>query len=156
MWLTAVACVQERVSVFTWRPLPRRLAALGACSPCPLSRLELRAAVPLSGAVAEAVEACCPQLDCLTLDAKYGRHMQEALRGEEASEYHLGCVQLLTLCGPRLQRLSLLLQKFHHWQPLSYMALRRCTALVSLELEAGRMYDAGFDGERGGHRGECC
>ncbi len=89
--------------------------------------------MPLSGAVAEAVEACCPQLARLALDYdRVSRH--EALRGEEASEYDYGCVQVLCLCGPRLRELRLLGVKC--WQPLSYMALRRCTALTSLELGA--------------------
>ncbi len=50
------------------------------------------------------------------------------------AEYHLGCVQLLTLCGPRLTELRLL--GVQRWQASSYMFLRWCTALTKLELEA--------------------
>ncbi len=53
---------------------------------------------------------------------------------EDAAEYHLGCLQLLTLCGPRLRELQL--QGVQRWQGMSFRALRRCTALVSLELVA--------------------
>ncbi len=92
--------------------------------------------MPLSGAVAEAVEACCPQLACLGLELR--RHSRPPVADwspEEADAYHLGCVQLLTLCGPRLRELHLL--GVHRWQPMSYMALRRCTALVRLEMQVG-------------------
>ncbi len=112
--------------------MARRLAALEACQSCPLSRLELRGAVPLSGAVAEAVEACCPQLDCIHVQHDCPHSWVERT-GEAAAAYNGGCVQLLTLCGPRLRELRLL--EVHGWQPVSYMSLRRCTALVSLELD---------------------
>ncbi len=132
----------------------RRLAALEACSSCPLVDLRLEGAVPLSGAVAEAVEACCPQLARLTLDHQISsRPVREALRGEAASEYHYGCVQLLTLCGPRLRELRL--RGVQCWQPMSYMALRRCTALVTLELEVGRKVVLGLRVEDERHGGEC-
>ncbi len=114
----------------------RRLAALEACSGRPLTRLELEGAVPLSGAVAETVATCCPQLEGLRLVHKpTGALADGAPSEEEAFEYDYGCGQLLTLCGPRLRGLQLL--GVHHWQALSYMAMRRCTALTSLELEAG-------------------
>ncbi len=131
----------------------RRLAALEACSSCPLVDLTLGGAVPLSGAVAEAVEACCPQLARLTLDhGVLSWPLHKALRGEEASEYHYGCSQLLSQCGPRLRELRLL--GVQCWQPMSYMALRRCTALVSLELQAGKENAPGFKVERERDRGE--
>ncbi len=114
----------------------RRLAALEACSECPLQLLELQGAVPLSGAVAEAVAACCPHLSNLVLDHQRLSRPSDAVPARGAvAEYDYGCGQLLTLCGPRLRGLTLL--GVHHWKALSYMALRRCTALTSLALDAG-------------------
>lgn len=116
--------------------LPCRLAVLEACSGNPLTYLELEGAVPLSWAVAEAVAACCPNLSILTLDyRKLSRPSAVVPAREAASKYHFGCAQLLTLCGPRLRTLNLL--GVHHWKALSFMALRRCTALTGLALDAG-------------------
>ncbi len=127
------SCVWQRIYVqLRCTSLARRLAALEACSSCPLSRLELWGAVPLSAAVAEAVEARCPQLSYLYLNLFNWSSVEPP--EEVASEHHHGCVQLLTLCGPRLRELHLL--GVSDWQPLSYVALRRCTALVSLQLSA--------------------
>lgn len=112
------------------------LAVLEACSGNPLTYLELEGAVPLSWAVAEAVAACCPNLSILTLDyRKLSRPSAVVPAREAASKYHFGCAQLLTLCGPRLRTLNLL--GVHHWKALSFMALRRCTALTGLALDAG-------------------
>lgn len=117
-------------------PITHRLAVLDACSPCHVSRLELRGAVPHSTATAEAVRACCPHLICLDMDHKEfpSRWEEVAPSKEAAAEYHDGCVQLLTLCGPRLTELRL--HGVHHWQPLSYMAVRHCTALTALDFKA--------------------
>ncbi len=119
-------------------PHPRRLAALAACSGCPLTRLELHGAVPLSEAVAEAVHACCPQLASLCLDHQtllpaYVFRGAKPDGGPEA--YHHGCVRLLELCGPRIRCLQL--RGVYGWRTMSYMALRHCTALTQLEMEAG-------------------
>lgn len=114
----------------------RRLAALEACSGCPLSRLELEGAVPLTGASAEAIEAFFPQLSSLVLDhMKSRRELGRQPTEEEEAEYHFGCAHLLTLCGPRLKELQLF--GVQRWQASSYMFLRRCTALTKLDLEAG-------------------
>ncbi len=107
-----------------------RLAALEACSGSPLTLLELEGAVPLSGAVAEAVAAHCPRLSSLALDL-----WQLSRPSDVVTEYDYGCGQLLTLCGPRLYGLCLV--GVNHWNALSYMALRRCTALKELELDVG-------------------
>ncbi len=122
-------------------PTPvRRLAVLEACSGCPLTRLELQGAVPLSGPVAEAVDTCCPQLSGLCLNHRAFPGPSKAVPGSEAATvYDYGCGQLLTLCGPRLRELQLL--GVHCWHALSYMALQRCTALTGLVLEAGRPHD---------------
>ncbi len=61
---------------------------------------------------------------------------------EAQTEYDFGCGQLLTLCGPRLRVLHLL--GVHHWKALSYLALRSCTALKELELDAGADPEAGL------------
>ncbi len=133
----------------------RRLAALEAFSRCPsLTRLELRGAVPHSGATAGAVEACCPRLTHLVLDHPKDSPTPE-LQGDvqTAAVYHLGCVQLLTLCGPRLTELRLL--GVQRWQPSSYMALGRCTALTSLTLEAGFRRPNEYADEDEVHTGKC-
>ncbi len=119
----------------TMRPTCR-LAALEECSACPVAALTLEGAVPLSGATATAVDACCPHLSALCIEHDKDRHPSEwEVQLSTNAAYHLGCVQLLTLCGPRLRELRLL--GVHRWQALSYMALNRCTALVSLKLQAG-------------------
>ncbi len=123
---------------------------LHACSPCHVSRLELRGAVPhssVSRATAEAVQACCPHLTSLNLDhmiaSGNGSHYEAVPPREAASGYHDGCVQLLTLCGPRLTYLRL--HGVHHWQPPSYMAVRHCTALTWLDFEAKHTNDKSGD-----------
>ncbi len=116
--------------------LPCRLAALEACPGHSLSCLELEGAVPLSGAVAGAVATRCPHLSNLALDyRKLSRPSDAVPAREAAAEYDYGCGQLLMLCGPRLRVLQL--TGVHHWKALSYMALRRCTALERLELDVG-------------------
>ncbi len=93
--------------------------------------------MPVSRVVAEAVEARCPQLSSLRLNhgARPPGLSAAVPGGEAATEYHHGCVQLLTLCGPRLRELRLV--GVHDWRDLSYMAMRNCTALTALVLEAG-------------------
>ncbi len=114
---------------------PHRLAALEACGPG-LKELTLHGAVPLNGAVADAMRVRCPQLARFTLNHEYERSDVLPVAGGPAPpEYHSGCVQLLTLCGPRLRELRLL--DVQRWQTMSYMALQWCTALTSLELQAG-------------------
>ncbi len=114
----------------------RRLAALEACSRFPLTHLVLEGAVPLSGAVAEAVAACCPNLSSLELNHLKLSRLSDAVPAKEAeAECDHGCSQLLTLCGPRLRELQL--WGVPHWKAASYMALLWCTALKGLELDAG-------------------
>ncbi len=101
-----------------------------------MTDLVLEGAVPLSGAVAEAVAACCPNLSYLSLDHWQLSRLSDAVPAREAAaEYDTGCVQLLTLCGPRLH--LLLLQNVHHWKAAAYMPILRCTALERLELDVG-------------------
>ncbi len=115
---------------------PCRLAALEACSACPVATVALEGAAPLSGATAMAVDACCPHVSALRIEHDKDAEASEWEHHLESDAgYLLGCVQLLTLCGPRLRELRLL--GVYHTHALSYMALNRCTALVSLELEAG-------------------
>ncbi len=128
-----------------------------ACSWHSLHRLELRGAVPLSRAVAEAVARRCPQLaDLRLVHRPPGRTADAALSGEAAAEYDYGRSQLLALCGPRLRELQLLSMETEQWWALSYMSLKWCTALTRLELEApdwislqcghggGECYSGGF------------
>ncbi len=115
---------------------------LEGCSRCPLTHLVLEGAVPLSGAVAEAVAAHCPHLSMLQLDHRQLSRPSDAVpTAEAAAEYDHGCSQLLTLCGPRLQVLQL--SGVHHWKAASYMALGSCTALTTLVLDAGVPPQAG-------------
>ncbi len=121
---------------------PCRHAALAACSGCPLSRLVLEGAVPLTGSTAEAVLACCPHVTSLTLD--HERYGGALVRGESAeapneadhAEYQYGCIELLSRCGPRLTHLRL--WGMDRWPALLYKYVQRCTALASLELGARR------------------
>lgn len=109
---------------------------LEACSGCPVTKLVLEGAVPVSSVVAEAVQARCPQLSTLHLAHRtLNRRADAPPQGQAATEYEYGCVQLLTLCGPRLAELRLL--GVQHWMALPYMALRRCTALTTLAVDAG-------------------
>ncbi len=113
-----------------------RLTVLEACSGCPLASLFLEGAVPVSSVVAEAVQACCPQLSTLHLAHRtLNRRADAPPQGQAAADYECGCVQLLTLCGPRLTELRLL--GVQHWLALPYRALRRCTALTTLAVDAG-------------------
>ncbi len=135
----------------------RRLAALAACSGWPLSRLELAGAVPLSEGVAYAVHGCCPQLSSLCLDhRKDNKGFSTPLRPRPAWEstdaYHLGCKRLLELCGPRLTDLQL--RGVYGWRSLSYMTLRYCAALASLQLEAGWRHPGPDGCYRGQYAGE--
>ncbi len=130
--LTAVRVLRPAVAP----ALPCRLAALEACCASTLTGLELEGAVPLSGDVAGAVATRCPHLSDLILDyRKLSRPSDAVPATGAASKYDVGCSQLLTLCGPRLR--VLLLLGVHHWKAASYMALRRCTALKGLALDAG-------------------
>ncbi len=116
--------------------LPCRLAALEACCASTLTRLELEGAVPLSGAVAEAVATRCPHLSKLVLNyRKLSRPTDAVPARGAAAGYNYGSSQLLTLCGPRLRVLQL--SGVHHWKAASYTALLRCTALTALVLDAG-------------------
>lgn len=57
-------------------------------------------------------------------------------RAKAAAEYHYGYSLLLTLCGPRLRELHMSGLEAERWPALSYMALRQCTALTKLVMEA--------------------
>ncbi len=126
-----------------------RLAALEACSGCPLSRLTLTGAVPLSAATAEAVAACCPNLSDLHLtDVLLCLPPEGPRRAEAAAEYHYGYSLLLTLCGSRLRELHLSGMEAEPWPALSFMALRQCTALTKLVMEAPNLTSSpDVDGE---------
>ncbi len=116
---------------------PRRLAALAACSGCLLSRLELWGAVPVSGALAEALAGCCPHLACLCLDLSQSHVPQEGEASRAAAaECPNSVMQLLERCGPQLRALRL--YGVRSLPPLSYDSLRVCTALAELELDAAR------------------
>ncbi len=141
------------------RANPHRLAALEACSGCPLSRLELWGAVPLTPRTAQAVEVWCPQLCSLILDqACYPWYYEEPYDEPAFSSFHEGCAQLLQRCGPRLRTLQL--HGVHAWRAASYMCLRHCTALTDLDLEVRWMssqYALGGQEEHWGKcKGGCC
>ncbi len=129
---TAVPCVP-----------PCRHAALAACSCCPLSRLGLEGAVPITGSTAEAVSTCCPHVTSLTLDhERYGGALNKyVVHSHALVEYQYGCIELLTHCGPRLTHLRLWVMD--RWPALLYKYVARCTALTSLELTQRRGYSYG-------------
>ncbi len=115
-----------------------RLAALGAVRSCPLPRLTLFGGIPSSPAIATAVADCCRHLKQLSLvyspwhdDLAYSDSQKQADQG-----YSMGVVQLLTGVGPRLRALKVL-NSAHHWPAEAWAALRHCTGLTSLALEAG-------------------
>ncbi len=128
---------------------PCRQAALAACSGCPLSRLVLEGAVPITGPTAEAVLACCPLVNSLTLD--HERYRGALVRtaanpNQEASmDFQYGCILLLSHCGPRLTHLRLWVMD--RGLALLYKFVPRCTALTSLELGVQRADP--YDGSRG-------
>ncbi len=102
--------------------------------------------MPLGAPMAEAVAAHCPQLSGLHLKGvRCGLPPEGPRRAEAAVEYHYGYSQLLTLCGPRLRELCVTGMGQERWPTLSYMALRRCTALTKLEIEAPTLTSS--DGE---------
>ncbi len=55
---------------------------------------------------------------------------------EAANAYAAGVVQLLSGMGPRLRELRAV-RSASHWTVEAYQALRHCTGLTSLTLEAG-------------------
>ncbi len=122
-------------------PSDRRLAVMQALSGSPVPALTLIGGVPLSLAVAEAVHSSLPSLKELVLDFAWRENDLPAGRGDEdedVAQYYYGAMQLLTLCGPRLTDLRLL-GGVQDWPALAFQALRQCTALTSLQMEAGRM-----------------
>ncbi len=144
------------------------MALLRACA-ChrrvALRSLNLVGDVPLSVKAAEAVAAACPQLTSLSLDCaswhdctagaeerrqgdEQGQGQQEAARGSCC----LGVVQLLSCVGPRLRQLEVL-RSAHHWPAEAWGALRHCTGLTSLAVEAGWRDGPGPD-STGSHLGE--
>ncbi len=115
-----------------------------ALSGCPATTLLLMGGVPLSGAVASAVAGSLPCLTSLSLN--FGWAANDLPQGESdtgaASEYYYGAMQLLALCGPRLRELQLC-GGVQHWPALAFQALRHCTALANLRVEAGRKAEGG-------------
>ncbi len=118
-----------------------RLAALDALSGSPVTTVAMSGGVPLSRAVATAVASALPSLVGLRFSFEWEENdlPQGHPNGEAASQYYYGAMQLLTLCGPRLRELQLL-GGVEHWPAVAFQALRECTALTRLEVEAGRAW----------------
>ncbi len=133
----------------------RRLAALQALGGSPVTQLVMSGGVPLSRAVASAVANAFPSLVNLFLrflcddnDLPQGdRH------GDAAAQYYYGAIQLLALCGPRLRELELL-GGVQQWPTVAFQALRECTALTRLEVEAG-YGDTDDEDTNGRYLGRC-
>lgn len=88
--------------------------------------------------MAEAVATCCPTLTKLTLDfAVWCNDLPPKDSGEEAANaYTAGVVRLLSGVGPRLRELRVV-RSAHHWPVEAWGALRHCTGLTALTVEAG-------------------
>ncbi len=112
---------------------------LEALPGAPVSTLVLYGGVPLSGAVASAVASSFKCLTDVRFDFRWGENdlPHGAPDGDGASEYYYGAMKLLALCGPRLTGLRLN-GGVQQWPMLAFQALRECTALTRLELDAGR------------------
>ncbi len=122
---------------------------LEALSGSPVTSLTMSGGVPLSGAIASAVASCLPNLKGLALVFRWEENdlPHGDPNAEPASQYFYGAMQLLTLCGPRLRELGLV-GGVRHWPGMTFQALRCCTALTLLEVEAGRL-----DGDGGQQHG---
>ncbi len=116
---------------------PRSLAVLDAVHDCPITSLDLVGGVPLSVAVSTAIGAHCQQLKTLIID--HNEWASELAYGAEEAPHSscaAGVVRLLTDVGPRLRELEVL-RSAHHWPAEAWGALRHCTGLTSLAVEAG-------------------
>lgn len=121
-----------------------------------LRSIKLVGGVPLSVTAAEAVAAACPQLTSLSLDyapwtdssagADAGRQCDEQDQGAQAahSSSCLGVQKLLVGVGPRLRELHVTCSA-HRWPAEAWGALRHCTGLTALTVEAGWRDGLGSD-----------
>lgn len=85
--------------------LPCRLELLTACGGWPIQRLTLFDMAPLVPCVAEAIDSRYRHLTCLKLYLPPPFDWLPTPR--QQADHALACVQLLTLCGPRLRKLEL-------------------------------------------------
>ncbi len=113
-----------------------RLAVLDAIRSFPLPHLELIGVVPISVAVADALAACCQHLTMLTVDCDRVDQQLPDDQQEGPGSYQAGIPLLLSLLGPRLRELAVL-GGAQHWPTEAWGALRHCTGLTSLAVEAG-------------------
>ncbi len=131
---------------------PRRLTVLDACSGASgtIRSLQLAGVIPHSTTLSAAVAAALPHLARIKLQyvsaVRYGPEADEDVMDflpyaedeEEVREgYCMAVAALLSLVGPRLRALEAT-GSAHFWPPECFAALQQCTALTSLQLEAGR------------------
>ncbi len=111
-----------------------------------VSTLALSGGVPLSERLATVIDSTFPNLTQLSIYSYWEENdlTDGDPNAEAASEYYYGAMQLLTLCGPRLR--ELLLTHGVQWPTVAFRALRKCTGLTGLTLEAGRNKEGPFVG----------
>ncbi len=103
--------------------------------------LHLAGAIPHSITLSAAVAAALPHLASLKLQyvgavrTGYAPYAED--RKEVQQTYGSAVAALLSLVGPRLRALEAT-GSAHFWPPECFAALQQCTALTSLQLEAGR------------------
>ncbi len=120
-------------------PFSHRLAVLDAIRGYPVPAITICGSIPTTAAVAEAMAEACSHLQTLTLVySPWYNDLPAKDGGEEAANaYAAGVVQLLSGVGPRLRELRVT-RSAPHWPTEAYQALRQCTGLTSLTLEAER------------------
>ncbi len=134
-------------SMHLWYCPLRRLAVLYACAPYPLPKLVLRGGIPHSKQLSVAMAAACPQLTHLDLSYADNPDLQaEECDQQDDHSYGEAIKGLLALSGPQLLKLSVI-GRSHNWPTDCFSALQRCTALTSLELEAGFWDPLGWRGD---------
>ncbi len=122
------------------------MLAAAPCS-CAVSTLTLSGGVPLSDDLAAMIDSTFPSLENLNIYPHWKENdlMDGDPNGGPAAQYCYGILQLLTLCGPRLRRLQLI-DGVQQWPAVAFQALRKCTGLTMLALEAGRDQEGPFVG----------
>ncbi len=103
--------------------------------------LKLAGAIPHNTTISNAVAAALPHLVHIKLQyvtaVLLGYIPLAETKQEVQAEYGRAVAALLSLVGPRLRALEAT-GSTHFWPPECFAALQQCTALTSLQLEAGR------------------
>lgn len=134
-----LGCFVNNLCPFSLLHFPRRLAVLNAIRGHPIPTITISGSIPTTVAVADAMADACSHLQKLTIvyPPWYNDLPPENGGDVGANAYAAGVVQLLTVVGPRLREMRVT-RSAPHWTAEAYEALRHCTGLTSLTLEAGR------------------